>query len=135
MGNVFEDACDASSRSVDETFGERWTYRPMHGDDPNGRFSPDPDRPVREITGAFIDLYARAFSGPARRQGVKPEQPGHASDRPILDLDLRQLPYRPRSGDRAARHKTRQMFKIAEVRPDGTGRAELDLNLLSARTL
>lgn len=134
MSNVFDDACTVSSASVDEVYGEAWTYMPMASDDPNARFSPDPVRPVLPIVGAFVDLYARSFSGPARHQGVKAEQPGHASDRPLLDLDLAQLPYRPRAGDFAVRLKNGLRYKVAEVRPDGTGRAQLDLNLLGRRS-
>lgn len=103
----------------------------MAADAPNSRRSPDPDRCVVQITGAFIDLYARAFSGPARRQGVKVEHPGHASSRPVLDMALHQLPYAPRDGDQVRRCKDGTLWRVAEPRPDGNGRAELDLNLLS----
>jgi hypothetical protein len=130
MGTPFQDACASASDAVDSTFGEDAIFRPMAGD-PNARPSPDPDRPVLPIVAFFPEPYARAFSGPARVQGVKVEHPGHASERPYVDLALAQLPYAPRARDRIERIATGQMFVIAEPKPDGTGRARCDVNLLS----
>jgi hypothetical protein len=133
VGSIFEDACAAASNAVDAVYGEPagWDYIPMASDDPNGRPSPDPNRPRLTIVAGFFDPYARAFSNQARRQGVKPERTGHASSRPVLDIGLAQLPYDPRAKDRARRRQDGTFWEIAEVRPDGAGRAQLDLVLLS----
>jgi hypothetical protein len=133
MGTLFEDAARAHSAAVDLTYAERWLYQPFTSaaGDVNGRPSPDPDRPAVAIVGAFINPYARAFSMEARKQGVKPERPGHASARPQLDLDVAQLPYKPRQGDRVVRVKTGQVFHVAEPKfPSAGTRYQLDLNEL-----
>lgn len=140
MGTPFQDACAAASAAVDSTYCEPAIFRPMGaaGGDVNARQSPDPDRPVwgddqtvRPFVAFFPEPYARAFSGPARVQGVKAEHPGHASERPYVDLALAQLPYKPRGGDQILRVATGQLFRIAEPKPDGTGRARCDVNLIS----
>ncbi len=148
MGSLFQTAAAAASAAVDTVFGEPVLYQPMGvaADDVNARRAPDPSRPAMAIVAGFFDAYARAFSGPARSQGVKPEQPGHATSRPVLDIDFTQLPYEPHRGDRVVRQKqdakgnvldapgvfTGEVYEVAEPRPDKTGpRGELDLNLLS----
>jgi hypothetical protein len=143
MGNPFEDAAAASSRAVDAVYGNPWLFQPTDADDPDGRRAPDPDRAAFAIIGAWIDPYARAGSGPARRQGVKAEHPGHASSRPFLDVDVTQFGQGlPRRGDRLQRldpdalaqgvnKPVGPLYEVAEFRPDGTGRAEIDVNLLS----
>jgi len=131
---VYEDALAAHSRSVDAVYAERWTYLPWASanDDVNARGAPDPARVVKEIVGAYLKPYARAFSAEARRQGVKPELPGHASARPQIDFDMDQLPYRPQQGDRLRRHRTDELFHIAEPKfPSAGTRLQVDLNLLS----
>jgi hypothetical protein len=131
MGTPFQDACAAASGAVDTVYGEPWVYMPMATGDANTRRSPDPERAIISIVAAFIDPYARAFSGPARKQGVRVEHPGHASSRPIIDIALAQLTYDPRRGDRVTRSTDGSLWQVAEVRPDGTGRAELELNRLT----
>lgn len=135
MGTPFEDACAAASNAVDAVYGKPWLYQPMRADDVNARKSPDPDRAAVSIVGTFIDPTARAFSGPSRHPGIKVEHPGHTTSRPVLDIALAQLPFRPTSGDRVQNLATMSWWEIAEVRPDGTGRAELDLNRLSKRSV
>lgn len=133
MGSPFEDACQAASDAVDMVYGEPlpWIYQPMAADNPNSRRSPDPERAITPIVAAFIDPYARASSGPARKQGVRVEHPGHASSRPLISIALAQLPYEPRKNDRLTRGKDNSLWQIAEVRADGTGRAEIELNRLT----
>lgn len=129
--SIFQEAFAlASQDGIDGTFGELWTYLPMTRADPNGRGTPDPGRAVvNNLTAVYIGPFARAFSAETRKQGVRPEQPGHASDRPVCDLDLSRLPYRPRGGDRVVRLQTGLLYGVAEVRPAGVSRAALDLNL------
>jgi hypothetical protein len=123
-----------ASAAVDAVYGEPagFIYRPhAHVSDVNAPFAPDPDRPVMTITAAFIDSFARAHSGPARVQGVKPDaRPGHASTRPMISIDKAQLPYEVRQGDRIERIKTGQLYHLAEPRRDDMQRIEVDLNLL-----
>ncbi len=133
---VFDTALDAHSRAIDEVYTERWTYLPWASanDDVNARGAPDPERPPQTIRGVYLHAYARAFSGEARRQGLKPEHPGHASARPQIDLDVRQLPYRLRVGDRLCRHRTGEVFHVAEIKfPSAGRRVQIDLNVLSRR--
>lgn len=131
--SLFEETFAVASEGIDDVFGEWWTYQPfaVAGGDVNGRPSPDPDRCEMTIFAIYQGPYARAFSNETRRQGLKPEKPGHASDRPVCDLALCRLPYAPRNGDQVVRLKTRDVFKVAEVRANGIGRAALDLNRLS----
>jgi hypothetical protein len=131
MGTPFQDACAAASDAIDTVYGEPFVYLPMTAADPNARRTPDPNRATTPIVGFFFDPYARAASGPARRQGVKVEHPGHGSSRPVLDIALAQLPFAPRRGDRVQRLEDNSLWELAEPRPDGTGRAEIDLNHLS----
>lgn len=133
MGTPFQDACVALSAAVDDIYGEAegWLYSPMASprDDVNARPAPDPDRPQRTITGAWIEGFARALSGPTRMQGVDAIRAAHAAARPICDFDLAMLPYRPRAGDRVTRIQTGKVYRVAEVRPDAANvRAQLDLN-------
>jgi hypothetical protein len=133
VGTIFEDACAAASNSIDMVYAdaEGWSYQPYAATsgDVNARSTPDSSRAVLTVTGVYIDPYARAFSSQVRHQGVTPEKPGHASSRPQLDLDVTQLPYPVRSGDRVTRIKTGQVFKIAEGKfPSGGPRFQLDLN-------
>jgi hypothetical protein len=136
MASLFQQALAANSAAQDAVYGEPWIYIPMAAAAPNDVASADNTRAVMPITASFFDLYARASSGPARKQGVRPERPGHASSRPILDLDITQLPYAIAHGDRVKCNDKdspnyNSVWEIAEPRPDGTGRAELDLNLLT----
>jgi hypothetical protein len=136
MGTPFEDALCAASAAVDVTFAdsESWLYEPMAvaEGDVNARRAPDSDRAPVAIVGIFIDPYARAHSGAARRQGVKAERPGHASARPQIYFDLTQLGYEPRQGDRVHRCKTGVLYHIAEIKKDSAGpRAYVDLNELT----
>lgn len=131
MGSLYEDAAAAASNSVDTVYGTSWDYIPMASDDPNGRRSPDPNRARQTVTAGFFEPFARAFSNQARRQGVKPERPGHASARPVLDIALAQLPYDPRDKDRVRNNADGSLWEVAEPRPDGAGRAQLDLTLLT----
>jgi hypothetical protein len=135
MTSLFEDGMALMSECFDTAFGERWLYQPRTdaNNDVNDRKAADPARPAREIVGIFINGYARAFSIDARLQGVKPERPGHASARPQLDLDITQLPYLPRDGDRVIRHLTGAVYQVAEPKfPTAGPRQQLDLNQLQA---
>jgi hypothetical protein len=134
VSSIFQQACVANSAAQDAVYGEPWAYIPMAAAAPNDVPSADGSRAVTPITAGFFDLYARAFSGPARKQGVRPEKPGHASSRPVLDLDITQLPFAIVHGDRVRRISDNSLWVIAEARPDGNGRAELDLNLLTPGT-
>lgn len=137
MGTIFEDACAAASNAVDAVYAdaEGWLYQPYavtSGGDVNARPAPDSSRAPMNVIGVYIDGYARAMSAQVRRQGVTPEKPGHASSRPQIDLDVTQLPYPVRNGDRITRLKTGQVFKIAEGKfPSGGPRWQLDLNELT----
>lgn len=131
--SLFQEAFALASEGIDDTFGECWTYLPMARADTNARATPDPDRAVvTPLIAVWFGPYARAFSAETRKQGLKPERPGHASSRPVCDLDLGRLPYAPVAGDRIVRLQTNQLYEIAERRPNGVGRAALDLNLLGS---
>lgn len=131
MGTIFEDAAAAHSRAADAVFSEPFLYQPfcVAAGDVNGRPSPDPVRPELRIVGYYIEGYARAFAAETRKQGVKPEHPGHASARPQLDLDIKQLHYAPRNGDRVVRLKTGAIYHVAEIKfPTAGPRCQIDLN-------
>lgn len=113
---------------VNRTFGEEFEYRPYAADDPNGRTAPDAARAVKTIMAVFGDPSARAGMGPARRGYVEPDRAAHASSRPYIELDPSQLPYAIVSGDRVARAKTGEIFRVSEPRVSGNGRVILDLN-------
>jgi len=133
--SLFEESFAVASEGIDDVFGEAWQYLPMATPDVNSRAVADT---IRAIVPCFIAVYqgayARAFSAETRKQGLKPEHPGHASNRPVCDLALCRLPYLPKNGDHVVRLKTGDVFKIAEPRPNGVGRAALDLNLLTPGT-
>lgn len=134
--SVFDDALARASAAVDAVFAddEFWIYQPftVAAGNVNGMPSPDPDRPAVKIKGIYLGEYARANSVEARKQGVKPERPGHASARPQFDFDGTQLPYKPRQGDRLTRCKTGAVYHVAEVKfPVGGPRYQLDLNFMS----
>jgi hypothetical protein len=130
--SLFEETFDVASEGIDDVFGEAWQYVPMATPDVNGRAIADTSRAgVDCFIAVYQGPFARAFSNETRRQGLKPEHPGHASNRPVCDLTLCRLPYLPKNGDQVVRLKTGDVFKIAEVRPNGVGRAALDLNLLT----
>ncbi len=112
-------------------YAEHFLYQPfcVAGGDVNGRPSPDPVRPELRVKGFYIEGYARAFSAEARKQGLKPEHPGHASSRPQLDLNIEQLRYPPRNGDHVVRIRTGVTYHVAEIKfPTAGPRCQLDLN-------
>jgi hypothetical protein len=133
VSTIFDDALAAASAAVDSVMAEDWIYMPfaVANGDVNARPAPDPDRAELCIVGVFIDPYARAHSGAARRQGVKAEHPGHGTSRPQIDFDATQLPYKPRQGDRVFRTKTRTLYHVAEPKKETAGpRIQIDLNEL-----
>jgi len=131
---VYRDAVAAHSAAADLVFSEDWTYRAaaaVNGD-VNARPAPDVNRQELQIVGAFLDPYARAFSGETRRQGLKAESPGHASARPQIEFDTAQLPFPPRRGDHLIRQATRVVYMIAEVKfPSAGTRVVADLNQIA----
>jgi hypothetical protein len=134
MGTVYEDAVAAHSAAADTIYAERFTFRPMAqaNDDMNARKGSDPDRAALHIHATFLQPYARAFSGEARRQGVKAEHPGHASSRPQIEIDIDQVPFKIRDGDQVERHKTGAVYTIAEIKFPSVGtRRVFDLNLVT----
>ncbi len=131
MTTPFQDAVAASSAAVDAVYGEPYRYQPMTCDtDPNARMIIDGSRAVLTITCTMVDIYARADSAASRTQGVIPEKPGHASDRPSVSIDRVALPYDPRKGDRLTRLSDGVLFQVAEPRIRDTTRVFLDLNRL-----
>jgi hypothetical protein len=130
--SLFQDSFAVASEGIDEVFGECWSYQPMAKASPNGRPAPDSSRAVVDsFVAVYLGPYARASSGIIRRQGLGPERPGHASDRPVCDVTLCRLPYPPRACDRVTRLQTGDLYEIVEPRPNGVGRSALDLNLLT----
>lgn len=143
LPSAFAQAAVAASLAVDAVYGESWSVQPMATSDPNGRGGPDPNRAALTITAAFQSAYARASSAGARQQGIKPERPGHSSERPRISYDPARcvlvdgvdpapLPYRLRDGDRVTRLKTGTIYRLAEMRTDDTLRIEADLNVITA---
>jgi hypothetical protein len=130
LGSIFQEAFGLASEAIDDVMGECWTYQPMAKGDANGRSSQDPERAPASFTAVYLDPFARAGAGPERKPGLRPEHPGHASSRPVCDLALCRLPYAPRAGDRLVRRQTCMLYEVAEARPNGVGRAALDLNVL-----
>lgn len=131
MGTVYQDALAAHSAAVDSVYSEGFSYQPFASanEDVNARGTRDLDRPCVEIVGVFLDPFARAFSDQTRRQGLKPERPGHASTRPQIDFDVTQLPYAPKSGDRVRRAATGKLYHLAEIKfPSAGTRVQADLN-------
>src|ERR1700735_1402293 len=121
--SLFDEALAAASGAVDLAFAEAWFNEPtaVSAGDVNARRAADPDRPALEINGVFIDPYARAHSGAARRQGVKAERPGPASARPQIVFGVTQLGYEVRQGDRLKRLKTGKHYHVAEPKKDNSG--------------
>src|SRR4051812_35833422 len=117
--SMFADLAVNASAAIDQVYGEAFVYRPMtRVSDVNAPFGPDIERPVKTITAAYMDKFARAISGPARVQGVRNEMPGHATDRPLISIDKDALPYDVRTGDRIERVKTGAVYQLAEPRRD-----------------
>jgi len=132
MTAPFAAAARVAAAIVDRTFGDTFAYHPMAvGADVNSRAAPDPDRAI--VTGLrlpFSAQGARVASGPTPTPGVKPERPGHASDRPFVSLDLSRLPYVPKKGDRLLADNG-DLFRVAEIVPSTPGFARLDLNQIA----
>ncbi len=135
---IFDQAVRAHSHAVDDVYAKSWLYLPMAAAAPNDVRTADSSRAQTPLCAFLLDHYARAFSSDARKQGVKPERPGHASSRPILGFALHRLPYLPAHGDRVQCTNCDtpgvpegSVFEVAEIRPDGYGRVELDLNLIT----
>jgi len=128
---LFDEGAALVSAAIDVVRGEQWVYQPFAtvAGDVNARLAPDPDRDQLPIVGAYIESYARAMSSEARKQGVKPEHPGHASSRPQIDFDVTQLPYETRQGDRVLRVATGVLYHVAERKfTSGGTRKQFDLN-------
>lgn len=129
MPTPFQQAAALASAAVDSVYGETFTFQPMAAADPNARPAADASRAAQQIVGVLLDSFARSHSGPARTQGVTPEQPGHSSTRPQFSFDRSALPYDPRAGDFLTRADGSK-FKVAEVRRPDMVRIILDLNRL-----
>lgn len=127
----FADELDAVQGVFDEAFGEAFTFEPMRRDlDPNKRGGDDPTRRSFAFSGVVSDVHARALAenGPSQ---YDVGHPGHTTGRISVNVYLPLFPYRPVQGDRVRRVGSGEVYKIAEVRPEGDGRAALDLNLLT----
>jgi hypothetical protein len=134
MPSPFAAAAAAAAATHDRLLGDLFDYRPMKtGDDPGLRPFADPDRAiVTDLRMPFSAATARAGSGPVNTPAVKPERPGHASDRPFVALQLSLLPYDPRKGDRLAHRDSGDLYRVAEVVPSIPGFVRLDLNQINA---
>jgi hypothetical protein len=128
MTSPFHDALLAASQSVDDIYGEAFTFRPMARADVNDRPAADPDRAETAITAVFIDFFARAGSGPVRTPGVAAEWPGHTSARPQISFAAAALPYAARKDDRLVRVADARVFAIAEIRRGADPRLACDVN-------
>lgn len=129
MTTPFQDAAALASAAVDGVYGEPFTVIPMtRGNDVNARPTTDSGRAQTVITAAFLDVFARADSGPARTQGVTAERPGHASSRPQISFDRSQLTYAVKRGDRMQRGSDSSIFEVAEIRRADPVRDLADLN-------
>lgn len=129
MPAPFAAAMRVAAATVDRIFGDTFDYLPMAAaGDVNARPVADPDRAI--VTGLRLPFSAqgnRAGTGPTPTPAVRPESPGHASDRPFVSLDLSLLPYAPRKHDRL-RADNGDLFRVAEIVPSVPGFVRLDLN-------
>lgn len=126
----FAEELDAVQGVFDAEFGESFTFEPMQRADPNRRAGEDPTRAPIAFVGIVTDVHARANAenGPSQYDIGRP---GHSSSRVSVNVLLAAFPSRPIKGDRVRRVATSDLFQIAEVRPEGDGRAALDMNLLT----
>src|SRR5579885_1271611 len=132
MTTPFQDAAAQASAAVDTVYGESFIVTPMtRGNDVNARPIADPDRAPASIVAAFLDVFARADSGPARTQGVTAEKHGHASSRQQASFDRTQLSYAVKRGDRLQRASDNTIFEVAEIRRAYPLRDLADLNRMS----
>lgn len=130
MPSPFAAAAAAAAATHDRLLGDLFDYRPMkRGDNPNVRVVVDADRPI--VTGLrlpFSAASARMGSGPVNTPAVKPDRPGHASDRPFVALQVSLLPYAARMGDHLLHRDSGDLYRLAEVVPSTPGFVRLDLN-------
>lgn len=132
MASPFDRLDAVSQRAVDGVNGEAFRFEPMaEAADVNADDAPDPDRIVVDpVICVFHAPGARADSGPLARPGFVSESPGVIASRPVVTVQASRLPWRPRTNDRLIRHKTGEVFRVAEPRPSGNGqRWTLDLNI------
>jgi len=133
-GSLFSELALIASRAVDIVYGEDFDLMPQtRGADVNMPTTADPDRPATSVPvkAAFIEAYARAFSGARAKQGTTNEMAAHSSNRPMMSVERSALPYDLRSGDLVRRCKTGFVYRLAEPRREDTPRLEVDLNLIS----
>lgn len=133
--SLFDDAVVLASAAVDDVYGKPYLYQPMtEAADVNARPVVDSGRAAKTITAALTDKFARALAGPARSPTVKPERPGHTSDRPQFSFDRAALPYEPQRGDRLTRldevtgAATSDVYQVAEVLRADPARFVCDVN-------
>lgn len=130
MSSPFDNIAAAAGTICDSIMGEMFDIFPMTAaTDVNARPGADTDRGnLQSVLMVWGEPSARAHSGAVQTPGVRAEQPGHASARPFVSLQLSRVPYRLRSGDQIVRRKTGTRYRIAEPLPSTPGFARLDLN-------
>jgi hypothetical protein len=127
---AFDRAAAAAHRPIDRLFAERFRLEPRSAE-PNKRSGPDAGRAVLDVDGIFVEPAARARSENAAKGYVKPEMPGQALSRPVLDLPANVRLWGPKAGDHAVRLKTGERFELGEQRPaEHDGRVLFDLLVL-----
>lgn len=113
--------------AVDSVFAddEGFDFRPMaqSGGGVNGRPGPDTNRAVA------LAVPAIWYSRPMEIAEPK-DRPGFATTEPQIAVRAWLVPWAIQRGDEIKRLATGEVFRVAEVEPDGHGRVNLRVTLL-----
>ena len=128
--STFDEIFSDAHTVFDDLMGDAFTVRPQAKADPNKRGGTDAGRPgTPTVRGIYIERGARAGDA-AGLTHIKPADGRHASALLIVSILLSALPWELRPGDRLERVADGALFNVSEIRPEGDGRAAVDLNSL-----
>ncbi|WP_414832200.1 hypothetical protein [Afifella sp. YEN Y35] len=106
-------------RAADVAFGEAFTLTPMTRR-PNGPPTPDETRVEQSFRGIWVEkpemLDSSESYDPRSTQRF-----AHASGEVGVSVELSQLPYEPRQGDRVTRVKDGRSYSVTWPKRDGLG--------------
>jgi hypothetical protein len=125
--SLFDEAILAVDHTIDEVFGEYFSYRPMK-EVPNVGMDADPDRlAVAQVYGVYTDEAMMI-------KGADPG-PGYVSSVPRFSYLNEQIPFPVQKDDEFTRLVNGMVFAVSYSLPDGVDRTKVVCNQIGNVTV